>query len=77
MRRFVSGLLLGVLLMAKTLGVEFAFPTQTLYLRQQATPTAGTTLTPDAAMELGRNEALRIVTQNLEPGVRPPPVRFG
>jgi MscS family membrane protein len=63
--------LLDILRLAKQLGVEFAFPTQTLYLRQDA-PMEATTdayqmdMSRESAISLGRDEAEAILKQTLD-----------
>ena len=76
--------LLDILRLAKQLNIEFAFPTQTLYLKQDNQPvprdmqTSGfqTAMTEQDAFELGRKEATAIVDGTLGQGVKPEPVRF-
>jgi len=76
--------LLDVLRLAKQLNVEFAFPTQTLHLKQDNQPVpAGmqthsfqTAMTEQDAFEMGRKEATAIVDGTLGQGVKPEPVRF-
>jgi len=63
--------------LAHRLGVEFAFPTQTLYMRRDETPAPSKPgpLTTDDAMVLGRNEAAAIVESTLGRNAPvPPPV---
>ena len=70
--------MLDILRLAKRLGVEFAFPTQTLYMRSEedfkAPEDPG--MEQDQAFQLGRNEAVSIVAETTGLGVRPPPVVF-
>lgn len=70
--------LLDILRLAKRLGVEFAFPTQTLYMRSETdfTPPTESGLAQEQAFERGRNEAVAIVSETTGLGVRPPPVVF-
>lgn len=69
--------LLDILRLAKRLEVEFAFPTQTLYLRQENEFGArGGEVSVDAALQQGRELARAVVAENLKPGERPPPVTF-
>jgi len=74
-------LLLDIVRLADRLGVEFAFPTRTLFMRQEAEPPPGPG-TPgpahaDEALVLGRREAAAIVEQQLgKDAPPPPPVRF-
>jgi MscS family membrane protein len=68
--------LLDCLRLAKAVGVEMAFPTQTLYLRQNGDDTPDETLAQDAAFSLGREQARAVVAETTGLGVRPPPVTF-
>ena len=70
--------LLDLLRLARRLGVEFAFPTQTLYMKQEEGGSDGssTELAQQAAFELGRKEAIAIVAETTGTGVKPPPVVF-
>ncbi|MBE0439805.1 MAG: mechanosensitive ion channel family protein [Gammaproteobacteria bacterium] len=74
--------LLDILRLAKQLGVEFAYPTQTLYLRQdsgqskQASDTFKTAMTEADAFALGKKQAQAIVDGTLGRDVKPDPVRF-
>jgi len=74
--------LLDILRLAKQLGVEFAYPTQTLHIKQEgeqlteAGRTFQTTMTQEDAFSLGRSEAESIVDATLGKGVKPEPVRF-
>jgi len=63
---------------AQRLGVEFAFPTQTLYMRQEKKPEhGGAPSDPEAAFTLGRQQAQAIVEELLgSTGEKPPPVSF-
>ena len=64
-----------ILRLAQRLGVEFAFPTQTLYVRQDETPAHGESRAPDEAIAQGRKEANTILREFLGPrGTVPPPV---
>jgi MscS family membrane protein len=69
--------LLDILRLAKRLGVEFAFPTQTLYMRKEdyneAMPES---MEQEQAFERGRNEAIAIVSESTGLGVKPAPVIF-
>jgi MscS family membrane protein len=74
-------LLLDCLRVAKQLGVEYAYPTQTLHLKQSenaALPPAQTPFTPTGnereAFDYGRAEAQAIVAATTGRGVVPPPV---
>ncbi|MCW8905630.1 MAG: mechanosensitive ion channel family protein [Sedimenticola sp.] len=70
--------MLDILRLAKRLGVEFAFPTQTLYMRSETdfTPPTEDGLAQEQAFERGRSEAVSIVAESTGIGVRPPPVEF-
>ncbi|MDH5357095.1 MAG: mechanosensitive ion channel family protein [Gammaproteobacteria bacterium] len=73
--------LLDILRLAKQLDVEFAYPTQTLYLRQHvdagAPPTGFKPAMSEAqALAMGKKEAESIVDATLGRGVKPDPVRF-
>ena len=70
--------MLDILRLAKRLGVEFAFPTQTLYMRPESdfTPPSEDGLAQEQAFERGREEAISIVAESTGLGVRPPPVEF-
>jgi MscS family membrane protein len=69
--------MLDILRLAKALEVEFAFPTQTLYMRSEEIPEGfGAEVGQDAAFELGRSEAQRIVAETIGNGIKPPPVVF-
>lgn len=67
-----------ILRLAHTLGIEFAFPTQTLYMRRDETPGPGETPPDEAqAQRWGRQEARRILAETLGVNAEPPPpVRF-
>lgn len=76
--------LLDILRLAKQLNVEFAFPTQTLHLKQDSPEMPAnmnaqvfqTEMTEQDAFEMGRKEATAIVDGTLGQGVKPDPVRF-
>jgi len=74
--------LLDILRLAKQLDVEFAYPTQTLYLKQdEAAPAAASAdfspaMTEADAMAIGQQQAAAIVDATLGKGVKPAPVRF-
>ncbi len=68
--------LLDCLRLAKQLDIEYAFPTQTLYLRQENPGETASTPALDEAAERGRETARAIVGESTGLGVRPPPVRF-
>lgn len=69
--------LLDILRLARDLGVEFAYPTQTLYMK-----TDGEAIdipkesSQETAFEQGRDLAKRIVKESTGLGVKPPPVKF-
>ena len=70
-------LFVDIIRLARKLSVEFAFPTQTVYLRQDQNTEHGDTDNPEQAMRLGRREANEIVrTFTGPPGTVPPPVAF-
>lgn len=74
--------LLDVLRLAKQLGVEFAYPTQTLHLKQDETVNSAPpvdfspAMTEAEAMAIGQQQAEAIVDATLGKGVKPDPVRF-
>ena len=74
--------LLDVLRLAKQLGVEFAYPTQTLHLKQsteQVTAEAElfkASMTEAESFEIGKKEAEAIFDVTLGKGVIPDPVKF-
>jgi len=74
--------LLDVLRLAKQLDVEFAYPTQTLYLKQDADSPASNSQAFQPAMSevdafaMGKKEAEDIVGATLGHGVKPGPVLF-
>jgi MscS family membrane protein len=70
-----------ILRLAARLGVEFAFPTQTLYIEKtepgdEPGPASGKAEI-DAAASLGRREAADILKATIPSGTRPPPVSLG
>ncbi|MBU1108022.1 MAG: mechanosensitive ion channel family protein [Candidatus Riflebacteria bacterium] len=67
-----------IIRLAETLKVEFAFPTQTLYLRNQETPVHDNVPVSElAAISKGQQVASEIVYNSLgNPPVVPPPVTF-
>jgi len=70
-------LLLDILRLASRLGVEFAFPTQTIHMKSEETDALPEQEMPqERAFESGREAALGIIEETLGRGVRPPPVRF-
>jgi len=73
--------LLDILRLAKQLEVEFAYPTQTLYLKQtdEAIPSANSfapDMTQEDAFAMGQREAKSIVEATTGLDVRPDPVKF-
>jgi MscS family membrane protein len=71
--------LLDILRLAQRLGVEFAFPTQTLYMKSESDAGGGgseAALTAAEAEAQGRDLARAIVDETLGRGVKPPPVVF-
>ncbi|MCP4638992.1 MAG: mechanosensitive ion channel family protein [bacterium] len=73
-------LFLDIIRLAKSLGVEFAFPTQTLHLRRDSVDEAAPSVSPEppAAIMEGRDQATRIVDEILggKDAPKPPPVDF-
>ncbi len=77
-------LFLDIVRLANRLGVEFAFPTQTVHLHHESSPPADTpapTSSPpsdtDGALRFGRDEAAAIVKQQFGDTIeKPPPVTF-
>ena len=68
--------LLDALRLAKGLGVEYAFPTQTLYMRQEDWAVPADDLPLSAAAQQGKDKAVKIVSETTGLGVKPPPVSF-
>ena len=70
--------MLDILRLAQRLGVEFAFPTQTLYMKQEGEEAAGAMdeMNQGEAFELGQSLAKNIVAETTGTGVKPPPVIF-
>ncbi|MCW8890148.1 MAG: mechanosensitive ion channel family protein [Sedimenticola sp.] len=69
--------LLDILRLAKRLGVEFAFPTQTLYMRsEEFEGSQAESMEQKQAQDLGRKEAIAIVSESTGLGVKPDPVVF-
>ncbi len=69
--------LLDILRLAKQLGVEFAFPTQTLYMKQEPeTPGHPQEMNQNDAFGLGQSAARSIVAETSGSGIKPPPVTF-
>jgi MscS family membrane protein len=65
--------------LAHRLGVEFAFPTQTIWMAQEGRAAMGPDLPGDqrAAFTLGRSEAAEILRVSVGDGTtKPPPVSF-
>jgi len=77
-------LFVDIVRLAKRLGVEFAFPTQTVHLHHESSPPAeppppppSPPPDPQQAQRFGRDEAAAIVRELLgDPPEKPPPVRF-
>ncbi|EIC20429.1 mechanosensitive ion channel family protein [Thiorhodovibrio frisius] len=69
--------LLDVLRVGKELGVEFAFPTQTLYLKSSDQNAPLPELELSAAEQRGRDAAREIVTKTTGLGAKPSPVVIG
>ncbi|PHS25874.1 MAG: mechanosensitive ion channel protein MscS [Methylophaga sp.] len=74
--------LLDILRLAKQLGVEFAYPTQTLHLKQNteqvtaATELFKASMTEEESLAMGKKEAEAIFDVTLGKGVIPDPVQF-
>jgi len=68
--------LLDALRLAKGLGVEYAFPTQTLYMRQEEWAVPADDLPLSSAAQQGKDKAVKIVSETTGLGVKPPPVSF-
>ncbi len=73
--------LLDILRLAKQLGVEFAYPTQTIHIKQDSATSdpAGeftTAMTEADAFALGKREAEAIVDGTIGRAIKPEPVRF-
>jgi MscS family membrane protein len=74
--------LLDILRLAKQIGVEFAYPTQTLYLKQgdgePASPAGefASAMTEAESFEIGQQQANDIVERTLGKGVKPAPVKI-
>ncbi|MCU7946910.1 MAG: mechanosensitive ion channel family protein, partial [Candidatus Thiodiazotropha sp. (ex Cardiolucina cf. quadrata)] len=69
--------MLDILRLAQKLGVEFAFPTQTLYMKQEtAESEAAAEMDQKQAFELGQSYAKTIFAETTGTGVKPPPVVF-
>jgi MscS family membrane protein len=70
-------LFVDIIRIAKRLGIEFAFPTQTLYMRQDQSQDYTPPANPQKAYDLGRKEAIDIVDEFLGGrDVKPGPVNF-
>jgi len=82
-------LFLDIMRLAKRLGVEFAFPTQTIHLAKEAADGGERAASPPAsplmdgrtpseeALALGRDEAMKLAQRTLEDtGEHPPPFEF-
>ncbi|MES9994465.1 MAG: mechanosensitive ion channel family protein [Candidatus Thiodiazotropha sp.] len=68
--------MLDILRLAQRLEVEFAFPTQTLYMKQEEEAASTTEMDQQQAFELGQSHAKSIVAETTGTGVKPPPVIF-
>jgi MscS family membrane protein len=68
--------ILDILRLAQRLGVEFAFPTQTLYMKKVEETVSATEMDQQQAFELGQSHAKSIVAETTGTGVKPPPVVF-
>jgi len=69
--------LLDCLRLAESLGVEFAYPTQTVYLKQGETEeNAYDRLSPEEALSEGRVIAQAVYSRTAKAGDKPPPVVF-
>ncbi|MEW8030535.1 MAG: mechanosensitive ion channel domain-containing protein [Candidatus Thiodiazotropha sp.] len=69
--------MLDILRLAQRLGVEFAFPTQTLYMKKDdETADSATEMDQQQAFELGQSYARSIVAETTGAGIKPPPVIF-
>jgi MscS family membrane protein len=69
--------LLDCLRLAKSLGIEYAFPTQTLYLEKTPSNIDLTTpIPPTDAQQQGIDSAREIVESTADIGHKPPPVLF-
>jgi MscS family membrane protein len=69
--------LLDILRLARDLGVEFAYPTQTLYMKSDSEVIETQKESSlDSAFEQGREVAKRIVEESTGLNVKPPPVKF-
>ncbi|MEW8505631.1 MAG: mechanosensitive ion channel family protein [Candidatus Thiodiazotropha sp.] len=69
--------MLDILRLAQRLGVEFAFPTQTLYMKKEdEAATTTTEMDQQQAFELGQSHAKSIVAETTGTGIKPPPVVF-
>ena len=68
--------LVDCLRLASRLGVEYAYPTQTLFVRQDAAETAAEREAIEAARANGAEVAREVVEHSTGLGSRPPPVRF-
>ncbi len=70
--------LLDILRLAKELGVDFAYPTQTLYMKQagDAQPPEAESMSQQQAFAQGSENAKTIVERTTGMDVKPPPVSF-
>lgn len=72
-------LYLDIMRLANRLGVEFAFPTQTLHMQKEGETeySSQPLVPPNEALELGRNQARDVIGEFGEKGSeKPPPVSF-
>ncbi len=67
-----------IIRLAKQLGVEFAFPTQTLFVRNEEIPTHSNVPNGETeAFQIGQAKAAEVVKRGLgDPVIKPPPVSF-
>ncbi|MCG7941442.1 MAG: mechanosensitive ion channel family protein [Candidatus Thiodiazotropha lotti] len=69
--------MLDILRLAQGLEVEFAFPTQTLYMKQEeGDGGAADEMSHSKAQQMGQSLAQQIVADTTGTGVKPPPVTF-
>ncbi|MES9850188.1 MAG: mechanosensitive ion channel family protein, partial [Candidatus Thiodiazotropha sp.] len=69
--------MLDILRLAQRLGVEFAFPTQTLYMKKEdETADSISEMDQQQAFALGQSYAKSIVAETTGTGTKPPPVVF-
>ena len=68
--------LLDCLRVAQKLGIEYAYPTQTLYLKRPGDGDRAAGEAPELVEEEGRRVARAVVEASTGLGRKPPPVRF-